>query len=202
MSRRHPAAQRRSRPRPRRRRDRRFGHEPRAIDRGGDRPPTQARTFNASGVHENIYETMVAPLHGAGVAVDVFLALDRESRKGFDYKARPLAPAVRRLLQPASVVWHTIDQASPPADLCASDCGAQGRRVEGSVYGRLAATPRPRAGYSAERSRRRRGCHVDIPWRRVAETSRLGRAYSAGKSRGAAPTWIFRGAAVPRPRRG
>mmetsp|Transcript_31636 Transcript_31636/g.97661 ORF Transcript_31636/g.97661 Transcript_31636/m.97661 type:complete len:354 (+) Transcript_31636:154-1215(+) len=91
----------------------------------------QARTFNASGVHENIYETMVAPLRGAGVAVDVFLALDRESRKGFDYKARPLAPAVRRLLQPASVVWHTIDQASPPADLCASYCGAYGLGCKG-----------------------------------------------------------------------
>ena len=58
---------------------------------------------------------------------------------------------------------------------------------------RVAATPRPRRGYSVgDESRRRRGRDVDIPW----ETSR---------GDAAAATWIFRGrqaAATPRPRRG
>ena len=39
----------------------------------------------------------------------------------------------------------------------------------------LAATPRPGDGSSVKRSRRRRGCDVDIPWRRVAATPRLRR---------------------------
>ena len=80
----------------------------------------------------------------------------------------------------------------------------------------------PRRGYSVEtsrgtaaaatwilrgdKSRRRRGCHVNLPWRRVA-TPRLRRGYSVETSRGtaAAATWISpwkRVAATPRPRRG
>ena len=50
------------------------------------------------------------------------------------------------------------------------------------------ATPRSRyfrraEGASEDGSRRRRGCHVDIPWRRVAATPRLRRGYSAETTR-------------------
>ena len=49
------------------------------------------------------------------------------------------------------------------------------------------------SGYSADGSRPRRGCHVDIPWRRVAATPRLSRGDSVATSRGdaAAATWTF-----------
>ena len=58
----------------------------------------------------------------------------------------------------------------------------------------------------ADGSRRRRGCHVDIPRRRVAATPWLRRGYSEETSRGDAvvATWIFseetsrRGAAAAR----
>ena len=57
------------------------------------------------------------------------------------------------------------------------------------VRGRVAAAPRPPAGYSVERSRRRyRGCHVDYPW--------------ASRGGAAAAGWIFRRALAAPPVRG
>ena len=53
-------------------------------------------------------------------------------------------------------------------------------------------------GYVSDKSRRRRGCRVDIPRRRVAAAPRLRRGYSAKASRAAAAgaTWTFRGDAA------
>ena len=50
-------------------------------------------------------------------------------------------------------------------------------------------------GYFSDESRRRRGCDVDVPWRRVAAPPRLRRGCSVEKSHGAAAaaTWMFRG---------
>ena len=50
---------------------------------------------------------------------------------------------------------------------------------------------RPRGSFSDE-SRRRRGCRVDMPRRRVAAPPRLRRGDSAETSRGGAATWMFR----------
>ena len=76
--------------------------------------------------------------------------------------------------------------------------GAWLTNVAATWFGLDVRSPR---GHSNE-SRRRRGCHVDIPWRRVAATPRLPRGYSMETSRGdaAAATWIFRGGASRRRR--
>ena len=65
--------------------------------------------------------------------------------------------------------------------------------------GARAGTKRLRGGstvtFHGDESRRRRGCHVDIPWRPVAATPWLRRGYSVETSRGGAvaATWIVRG---------
>ena len=50
-----------------------------------------------------------------------------------------------------------------------ADCA---RSARGVGWGRVAATPQLRRGFSADGSRRRRGRELDIPWRRVAADAR------------------------------
>ena len=75
----------------------------------------QARSFNASGVYRNIHATTLRPLRDARHRVDVFLALDRDARHGFDYATNPLAPELveraRCLLK--RVLRETGEETSP-----------------------------------------------------------------------------------------
>ena len=63
--------------------------------------------------------------------MDVFLALDRDARHGFDYATNPLAPELVERLQPVASDWTSIDQDSMAPEVCDSTCGAWGFGCKG-----------------------------------------------------------------------
>lgn len=91
----------------------------------------QARSFNASGVFRNIHETTVKPLRDARHRVDVFLALDRDSRHGFYYEHDALAPELIERLRPVAYDWASVDQDKMAPDVCDAQCGAWGMGCKG-----------------------------------------------------------------------
>ena len=88
---------------------------------------------------------------------------------------RPFRLLPHDYLQALRFVAHNLRQQHLDADRLSrrrgrTDAADQGRRTPRGSRRVLS-----RRGYTVDESRRRRGCDADIPWRRVAATSRVGR---------------------------
>ena len=117
----------------------------------------------------------------AAAATQLFGGADVAGVSYTQIARRSSVPAKRRGAKPLPSTAYHIDGEANQSGARFPDCF--------SVL-----SPRGRSG---DGSRRRRGCHVDIPWRRVAATPRLRRLGCDA----AAATWIIRGRRVAATRR-